>query len=325
MLEAVLHEQDDRIRKDRGHEQQRRGCVQPRDPVLGREHAGIEGRDALPAPPGRAPGAERERASLDHRPLPVRSAKRPFTMRRILPAPGSAVNSPATCGPEGASARPDPLSTGRRLAAPGARASMDESPSRSPDEDHRRRADSAETAEVDASRADGTQDAFLVRVHTDEGITGIGETDSSPYLARTAIEMPSSHSVARGVAELLIGEDPLQIDRLWQRVYEGSAYYGRGGLAMHVLSGIDIALWDIAGKAFGQPISELLGGRRVERVRVYASEVMPYEPEDVRALGRKSGSRRLRRLQARLGTARQGPRPGRRAHCRSARGDRTRP
>lgn len=139
--------------------------------------------------------------------------------------------------------------------------------------------------EVDASRADGTQDAFLVRVHTDEGITGVGETDSSPYLARTAIEMPSSHSIARGVAELLIGEDPLQIDRLWRRVYDGTAYYGRGGLAMHVLSGIDIALWDIAGKAFGQPISELLGGRRVDRVRVYASAVMPYEPEDVSALG----------------------------------------
>jgi L-rhamnonate dehydratase len=142
--------------------------------------------------------------------------------------------------------------------------------------------------ELDATRADGTQDVFLVRIHTDEGITGIGEADTSPYLARTAIEMPSSHSIARGVAELLVGEDPLQIDRLWQRVYHGTAYYGRSGLAMHVLSAIDIALWDLAGKAFAQPVSELLGGRRVERVPVYASEVMPATPEQARAIGERA-------------------------------------
>src|SRR5436190_22677257 len=72
---------------------------------------------------------------------------------------------------------------------------------------------------VDTSRADGTQDAFLVRVHTDEGVVGVGEADSSPYLVRTAIEMPSSHAVARGVAELLVGRDPLQIDRLWHLLF----------------------------------------------------------------------------------------------------------
>ena len=76
---------------------------------------------------------------------------------------------------------------------------------------------------VDTGRADGTQDAFLIRVHTDEGIVGIGEADTSPYLARTMIEMPSSHSIARGLAELLVGEDPLAIDRCgsacgWARI-----------------------------------------------------------------------------------------------------------
>jgi len=141
-------------------------------------------------------------------------------------------------------------------------------------------------AELDSSRADGTQDAFLLRIHTDEGITGIGEADTSPYLARTAIEMPSSHSICRGIAELLIGEDPLQIDRLWQRVHHGMAYYGRRGVGMHVLSAVDIALWDLAGKAYGASVSEMLGGRRVDSVRVYASEVMPDTPEEVMAIGR---------------------------------------
>jgi L-rhamnonate dehydratase len=143
-------------------------------------------------------------------------------------------------------------------------------------------------AQVDSGRADGTQDALLVRIHTDEGLVGIGEADSSPYLVRTAIEMPSSHAVARGLSELLIGEDPLGIDRLWRRMYQGSAYYGRSALALHAISAIDIALWDLAGKALGLPISELLGGRRVDRVRVYASEVMPADTDGVRAVAERA-------------------------------------
>ena len=130
-------------------------------------------------------------------------------------------------------------------------------------------------AQVDTTRADGTQDAFLVRVHTDEGIVGIGEADTSPYLARTIVEMPSSHSIARGLKEVLVGEDPLQIDRLWQLMFHASDHYGRAGVALHTISAIDIALWDIAGKAAGRPVCDMLGGRRIAEVPVYASEVMP--------------------------------------------------
>src|SRR5581483_10592538 len=116
--------------------------------------------------------------------------------------------------------------------------------------------------EVDTGRADGTQDAFLVRIHTDEGIVGIGEADTSPYVARTIVEMPSSHAIARGLAGLLIGRDPLEIGSLWQLLFHGSDHYGRGGAALHTISAIDMALWDIAGKAAGRPVSSLLGGAR---------------------------------------------------------------
>ncbi len=143
---------------------------------------------------------------------------------------------------------------------------------------------------VDVTRADGTQDALLVKVHTDEGLVGLGEADSSPYLVRTAIEMPSSHLIARGIAELLSGQDPLQIDRLWQLLYQGTSYYGRGGVALHAISAIDIALWDLTGKALGVPVSELLGGRRVDRVRVYASAVMPETAEEASALAARAGA-----------------------------------
>jgi L-rhamnonate dehydratase len=142
--------------------------------------------------------------------------------------------------------------------------------------------------EVDTSRADGTQDAFLVRIHTDEGIAGIGEADTSPYLARTVVEMPSSHAVARGLRELLVGEDALASGRLWKLLYEGSSYYGRSAVALHVISAIDIALWDIAGKAAGVPVSTLLGGARVESLQVYASEVMPETTAEVRAIGERA-------------------------------------
>jgi L-alanine-DL-glutamate epimerase-like enolase superfamily enzyme len=141
---------------------------------------------------------------------------------------------------------------------------------------------------VDVTRADGTQDAFLVRLHTDEGIVGIGEADTSPYLARTAIEMPSSHAVARGVGEILVGENPSDIRRLWDALFYGTYHYGRAGVALQVISAIDMALWDIAGKVAGKPVHELLGGATVDRVPVYASEVMPETAEEVQGLAKKA-------------------------------------
>ena len=141
---------------------------------------------------------------------------------------------------------------------------------------------------MDTTRADSSQDAFLVRVHTDEGIVGLGEADSSPYLLRAAVEMPSSHAVACGLRELLLGEDPLQIGRLWSRLYRGSSYYGRAGVALHAMAAIDMALWDIAGQAAGRPISDLLGGARVREIPVYASEVMPETAAEVRAIAERA-------------------------------------
>jgi hypothetical protein len=63
--------------------------------------------------------------------------------------------------------------------------------------------------EIDISRADGTQDAFLVLVHTDEGLVGFGAGDTSPYVAREIVTTPSSHAIARGRRDVLIGQDPL--------------------------------------------------------------------------------------------------------------------
>ena len=130
-------------------------------------------------------------------------------------------------------------------------------------------------AEVNEGIADGSQDDLVVRIHTDEGITGIGEVDSSPELVQALVQAPSSHAVAVSLRDVLIGEDPLDVERLWQKMYRGLIYFGRRGIAIHAISGLDIALWDIKGKALGKPVYELLGTPHRTRVRAYASMLMP--------------------------------------------------
>src|SRR5262249_36766506 len=68
--------------------------------------------------------------------------------------------------------------------------------------------------------------------------------------------------------------------RLWEKLYRGSLYFGRRGVGIHALSGIDIALWDLCGKALHQPVHRLLGGAHRDRVRAYASTLMPEAPAD---------------------------------------------
>ncbi|MBW7457952.1 hypothetical protein K0U00_28320, partial [Paenibacillus sepulcri] len=129
--------------------------------------------------------------------------------------------------------------------------------------------------DLDASKCDGTQDTLMIRIHTDEGITGLGEVDSVPLVAKAAIDAPPSHSIATGLKSLLIGENPLEIDRLWDKMYRGTIYFGRSGPAIHAMSGIDMALWDIMGKHAGRPVSEMLGGTYRSQLKAYASSLMP--------------------------------------------------
>ena len=89
------------------------------------------------------------------------------------------------------------------------------------------------------------------------------------------MQAPSSHAVATSLRDALIGEDPLDVERLWHKMYRGLIYFGRRGIAVHAISGLDIALWDIKGKALGKPVFELLGTPYRDRVRAYASRLMP--------------------------------------------------
>ena len=74
------------------------------------------------------------------------------------------------------------------------------------------------------------------------------------------IEGPFSHTTATGLAHVVIGEDPFQTEYLWHKMYRANIYGGRRGIGIHAMSGIDLALWDIKGKALGLPVWKLLGG-----------------------------------------------------------------
>lgn len=106
------------------------------------------------------------------------------------------------------------------------------------------------------------RETVLVRICTNTGIVGWGETGNS--LASSIIQ--------HGLTPLLIGEDPMNRIDLWQKMY--GLFYGSNsacGLAMCAISAIDIALWDIAGKATNLPVYQLLGGRLRQKVSVYAT------------------------------------------------------
>jgi L-rhamnonate dehydratase len=135
-------------------------------------------------------------------------------------------------------------------------------------------------ATVDDGIADGSQDDLVVLVHTDEGITGIGEVDSAPDVVAALIRQDSSHAVAHSLRSVLVGRDPLDVEGAWDAMYRGLIYVGRRGIGIHAISGIDIALWDIRGKALGKPVCELLGEVHRDRVRAYASMLMPDTPEE---------------------------------------------
>jgi L-alanine-DL-glutamate epimerase-like enolase superfamily enzyme len=115
------------------------------------------------------------------------------------------------------------------------------------------------------------QDDIVVEVHTDEGISGIGETDLNAWVARACIEAPGTHTMDLGLSETLIGLDPLDPVAIWDKLYVGTAMTGRRGAVVHALGALDIALWDICGKAAGKPAWELLGSAARERFRPYAS------------------------------------------------------
>jgi L-rhamnonate dehydratase len=130
---------------------------------------------------------------------------------------------------------------------------------------------------------DGSYDNCIVLVHTDEGITGIAEVDSVPSVIRAIVDAPRSHTHAMGLKQALVGQDAGDVEGLWDRMYDLTSYYGRRGAVIHAISAVDIALWDLRGKALGKSVGKLLGTTQRDRVLAYGT-VYPLgeTPDEVR-------------------------------------------
>ncbi len=115
---------------------------------------------------------------------------------------------------------------------------------------------------------------LIVQLVTDEGLTGVGTVGAANGHALYTLEHHLKYVV--------LGQNPFDVELIWERMFRESINYGRKGMALEAISAIDIALWDIMGKATGQPVYNLLGGRTRERIRAYASRL--YATEDLDAL-----------------------------------------
>jgi len=132
-----------------------------------------------------------------------------------------------------------------------------------------------------------SQDVVLVRARTDSGLEGIGEADASPEVVKAIIDAPFSHNIACGLREILLGENPLETERLWQKMHRRTQYFGRTSVTIAAMSAVDMALWDLKGKHFGEPIHRLLGGRQHARIKAYASILFGRDGAETRDIGRR--------------------------------------
>jgi len=124
---------------------------------------------------------------------------------------------------------------------------------------------------VSANDLDGTADTVIIRIFDEDGRYGFGEADAPPSVVKSFLEMPTAHLWSQNAGTVLIGQDPLEIAAIWQKLYEGTFWPGRRGLGIHAISAIDIALHDLAGKQLGVPAYKLMGGARREKLRPYCT------------------------------------------------------
>ena len=134
---------------------------------------------------------------------------------------------------------------------------------------------------------------LVVEVFTDNGLLGLGNAALAPQVAKQIIDLY--------LKPLLIGQDPWDIERLWQHMYRKTMAFGRKGLGMAAISAVDIALWDILGKSAQQPVYRLLGGRTKNRIPVYASRLYSVALDELAAEAKRYKEEGYRAMKLRFG------------------------
>lgn len=134
---------------------------------------------------------------------------------------------------------------------------------------------------------DGSQDTCLIRITTESGLVGWGEADSCPTVVKAVIDAPLSHQICNGLANILKGRDAGDIEGCMRAMYDGANYYARVGVGAHAMAGVNIALWDIAGKAAAKPVHALLGSAGATGFRAYCSILFGDTPTETHDLARR--------------------------------------
>ncbi len=123
----------------------------------------------------------------------------------------------------------------------------------------------------------GYRNWLFVKIYTDEGLTGVGECSGWPRVIETAVQ---------DLRNILIGEDPAHIEKLWQKMLVATMGHGQTGVVgAGAMTGIDMALWDIKGKALNTPVWNLLGGKLRDRIRIYGHAKTPEVALDLKSRG----------------------------------------
>ena len=134
---------------------------------------------------------------------------------------------------------------------------------------------------------------LVVEVFTDNGLVGIGNAALAPNVTKQVIDLH--------LKPLLIGQDPWDVEFLWQHMYRKTMAFGRKGIGMVAISAVDIALWDLLGKSAGQPVYRLLGGRTKPRIPVYASRLYSTPLDELAAEATKYRDEGYRAMKLRFG------------------------
>jgi L-rhamnonate dehydratase len=148
---------------------------------------------------------------------------------------------------------------------------------------------SIETFLLEGKGAQGVYGApygFVVKVTTESGLVGYGESDTMPTAAAAVVAAPYLNELMSGLRAVLIGTDGSDPRAVWQTMRQATSIWGRDGVARHAMAAIDIALWDIAGKREGAPVHALLGKARRDRIQAYATHPLGTTLEETAAFAR---------------------------------------
>ena len=134
---------------------------------------------------------------------------------------------------------------------------------------------------------------LLVEIFTDAGLVGLGNAALAPHVTKQVVDLY--------LKPVLLGQDPWDIELLWQHMYRSTMAFGRKGIGMTAISAVDIALWDLLGKAAKQPVYRLLGGRTKQRIPVYASRLYAMPLEELASEAKRYKDEGYRAMKFRFG------------------------